>query len=146
MAAIARSRDSTGIAKAVSSKSGRGLPQQGIRPCDLRLTTTCTSHIFVLAHPHQIFRTISMPPGKTENISGGKPTNLGLLRPTVAQQTSRYDINCNCNDNIVSAECDLFSKCEKCDPKKRNVKWIMDSGASMAFTSNAEACRRCVIS
>jgi len=55
-------------------------------------------------------------------------------------------INCNCNDNIVSAECDLFSKCEKCDPKKRNVKWIMDSGASMAFTSNAEACRRCVIS
>jgi hypothetical protein len=36
-------------------------------------------------------------------------------------------------------KCDLFSSCAACEPKANGlVKWMMDSGASMAFTSNTE--------
>ena len=69
------------------------------------------------------------------NITLIDPSSVDLSEDPVDSRIN----SCNCTDKIVSAKCDLFSSCDACEPKSNDrVKWLMDSGASMAFTSHVE--------
>ena len=69
--------------------------------------------------------------------------NVTLMDPTLVDRPNGSDpicssiSQCTCTDEIVSAKCDLSSKCES-NGTKGLTKWMMDSGASMAFTSDPQ--------
>jgi len=69
--------------------------------------------------------------------------NIVLIDPSTASEAvdSRIEWTCICKVKIDSNKTDLFTPCAKCEPPKEKIedngtiKWIIDSGASMAFTS-----------
>ena len=65
--------------------------------------------------------------------------NIVLNDPSTAEQAvdSRIEKACICTAKIESISSDIFTKCEHKDKIEDNgtIKWIIDSSASMAFTS-----------
>ena len=60
--------------------------------------------------------------------------NMTLTDPT-AVNTVDSCIDCMSHVEIVSNKIDLSFQYVKCQEKNGTIKWMMDSGASMAFTS-----------
>jgi len=68
--------------------------------------------------------------------------NIVLIDPSTASEAvdSRIEKACICTVKMESISDDLFTKCTKCEHKDEiedngTTKWIIDSSASMAFTS-----------